>query len=449
VVEAQRLDALVFIAGCDKIVPGMAMAAARLDLPCVFVTAGATLCGRYKGKKFAGGYMVREAAHKLINGEVSLEEYEEMEKSVLMGPGSCPSMETANTMCTLMEHIGLALPGSGTTHAVYTKKLRQARESGRLVMQLLKKNIRPSDYINFESFRNATVMDMAVGGSTNSMIHLPAIAREFGIELTPDFFNEISKNTPHLANVLPSGSYTMLDIEEAGGTIAIAAELKDLLNPDVKAVTQETWGEIVKGHNSENTDAIRTRENPLHEQGSIAILKGTLAPGYACVKQSAVSPKMMVHKGPAVVFESEEDTIAGIQEGKVLRGSVIVLRYEGPKGGPGMREMLAATTQLLGYGLGDSVALVTDGRFSGATRGPCIGHISAEAAVGGPIAFVKDGDIISIDIPNGILDLEVSSEELAKRKENWIPKQIEKSNSYLYRYSKMVGDVWKGAKMDF
>lgn len=449
VVEAQRLDALVFLAGCDKIVPAMAMVSGRLNLPCVFVTAGAMLCGKYKGKRVAGGYMVREAAGKLIKGEMSLEEYEEMEQSVCMGPGSCPSMETANTMCTLMETLGLALPGSGTTHAVYTKKLRQARESGRLVMRLLKENIRPKDYIGFENFRNAAVMDMAVGGSTNSLIHLPAIAHEYGLELTPKFFDEISKSTPHLANVLPSGSYTMLDLEEAGGSVAIAAELGGKhLNLEVKAVTGQTWREVIAGKGSADTDVIRTLENPLHDQGSIAVLQGSLAPGYACVKQSAVAPEMMVHRGPAIVYESEEEVIKGIQSGQVKPGHVIVLRYEGPKGGPGMREMLAATTQILGYGLGTSVALVTDGRFSGATRGPCIGHISPEAAEGGPIAFVRDGDMISIDIPGRRLDLEVTPEELERRRKGWIPKKMEASSSYLYRYSKSVGDVWKGAILE-
>jgi len=446
IVEAQRLDGLVFLASCDKIVPGMAMACARLNLPSVIVTGGPMLAGKYKGKTIAGGYIVREAAKKLIDGEMSVDEYEQMEKSVCMGPGSCPSMETANTMCVVLESIGLSLPGSGTTHAVYTEKLRQARNSGKLVMKLVKENIRPKDYITIQNFNNAITVDMAVGGSTNTLIHLTAIAHEFGIKLTPQLFDDISKKTPHLANVMPSGKYTMLDLDEAGGSVAVVAELGERhLNLDVKAVTGQTWREIIRGRNSQNTDVIRTLSNPLREQGSIAILKGSLAPEGACVKQSAVEPEMMVHRGPAKVYEGEEDVIAAVQKGEIQSGDVVVLRYEGPKGGPGMREMLAATTQIMGYGLGKSVALVTDGRFSGATRGPCIGHITPEAAVGGPIVLVENGDMISIDIPKRILDLEVSIEVLAERRKKLILKEHPESNSYLYRYSKYVGNVWEGA----
>ncbi len=446
IVEAQRLDGLVFLCSCDKIVPGMAMACARLNLPSVMVTGGPMLAGKFQGKTIAGGYIVREAARKLINGEMSVAEYEQMEKSVCMGPGSCPSMETANTMCTVMESIGLSLPGSGTTHAVYTEKLRQARQSGRLVMKLVKENIRPKDYVTIENFKNAIAVDMAVGGSTNSLIHLTAIAREFGIKLTPEMFDEISKKTPHLANVMPSGKYTMLDLDEAGGSVAVVAELGEKhLNLDVKAVTGQTWREIIKGRNSQNTDVIRTLDNPLHEEGSIAILKGSLAPEGACIKQSAVSPEMMAHRGPAKVYETEEAVIEAIHQGEVQSGDVVVLRYEGPKGGPGMREMLAATTQIMGYGLGTSVALVTDGRFSGATRGPCIGHVTPEAAVGGPIALVENGDMINIDIPNRILDLEVSPEVLAERRQRLVLREQPESSSYLYRYSKSVGSVWEGA----
>jgi dihydroxy-acid dehydratase len=446
VVEAQRLDGLVFLASCDKIVPGMAMACARLNLPSVFVTGGPMMAGKFKGETVAGGYIVREAARKLINYEMSIEEYTQMEKSVCIGPGSCPSMETANTMCIALESIGLSLPGSATTHAGFNEKLRQARNSGKLVMKLVKNNIRPKDYITIENFKNAITVIMAVGGSTNSIIHLTAIAREFGIELTPDMFDDISKKTPHLANVMPSGKYTMLDFDEAGGSVALVAELGEKhLNLDVKAVTGDKWRDIIEGRKSQNTDVIRTLSNPIRAEGSIAILRGSLAPDGACVKQSAVAPEMMVHRGPAKVYESEEEVIKAIQSGNIQPGDVIVLRYEGPKGGPGMREMLAATTQIMGYGLGKSVALVTDGRFSGATRGPCIGHVSPEAAIGGPIALVEDGDIINIDIPKRILNLEVSDEVLAGRRKKLKIKKQHESRSYLYRYSKSVSSVWEGA----
>ncbi len=444
--QAQRLDGLVFLAGCDKIIPGMARAAGRLNLPCAFVTGGPMLPGYYKGQSMGGAWQVREAAGKVASGELSEEEYEIMEYSVCTGPGSCPMMGTANTMSCLMEPLGLSLPGSGATHAVHADKIREARATGRLVMDNVQSNRKPKDYITRDTFLNVLRVDMAIGGSTNSTLHLPAIAAEFGVTLTADDFDAAGKSTPQLVNVKPGGKYTLWDMWLAGGLLAVMGELGDrYLNLDLPAATGEKWRDIVKGRKSSNHDVISTTADPYHKQGSLAILKGSLAPGCAVVKQGAVAPAMHVHRGPACVFDSEETAIIAIRGGKVPRGSVVVIRYEGPKGGPGMREMLAATTALMGYGLGDSTAIVTDGRFSGATRGPCIGHVTPEAAVGGPIALVRDGDMISIDIPARKLELEVPEAELKTRRAAWKAPEIPDDMGYLSRYARSVSSVWEGA----
>lgn len=445
-VEGQRMDGLVFLAGCDKIVPGMARSAGRLNLPCTFVTGGPMVPGNYKGQPMGGGWMVREAAGKLASGEITPEEYREMEFSVCTGPGSCPMMGTANTMSCLMEPLGLALPGSGATHAVHAEKLRQARDSGKLAMEMVKSGRRPRDYINRETLLNCIRVDMAIGGSTNTAIHLPAIAAEFGIKLTPEDFDSIGKATPQLVNVVPSGKYTLWDMYLAGGIPAVMGEMGEkYLNLDVVAVTGRKWRDILKDKKSVNHEVIATTEKPYRAQGSLAILKGNLAPECAVVKQGAVSPAMHVHRGPACVFDCEDDAVAAIRNGKVRKGGVVVIRYEGPKGGPGMREMLVATTTLMGFGLGDSTALVTDGRFSGATRGPCIGHVTPEAAAGGPIALIKDGDMVTIDIPNRKLDVDVSPEEMEKRRAAWKAPAVPGGFGYLSRYARSVSSVWEGA----
>lgn len=443
--RAHHFDGLVFLASCDKIVPAMARAAGRLNLPCIIVTGGPMHAGIYKGKDFAG-YQLREAISQLASGEISQEEYNEMEMSVCPGPGSCPMMGTANTMSCLMEPLGLSLPGCGTAHATDAKKLRIARRSGELVMQFVRENRRPRDYITRETFLNTIAVDMAIGGSTNSTIHLPAIAHDFGFELTPDDFEQASRSTPHLVNVRPSGKYTLWDLELAGGIPAVMGELgEDHLNLSLPCVTGQPWREVLKGAHSENTDVLTTLAEPLHPQGGLCILKGNLASEGAVVKQSAVHPDMLTHTGPARPFDCEEDAIAAIRSGNIQPGDVIVIRYEGPKGGPGMREMLSATTALVGAGLGTTTALVTDGRFSGSTRGPCIGHVSPEAYVGGVIALVEPGDMITLDIPNRSLQLHVSDEELARRKANFQPPERKVESSYLRRYSSSVSSVWKGA----
>lgn len=446
VAQAQQLDGLVFLAGCDKIVPAMAMAAGRLNLPCVFVTGGPMMPGIYKGQELAGAWQVREAAGKLRAGEITQKEYDEMEKSVCPTLGSCAMMGTANTMSCMMEALGLSLPGSATTHAVYAEKYRQAKESGLLVVELVKKDTKPRDFVTAASFANALTIDMAIGGSTNSLLHIPAIAAEFGLNVTAEQFEATSRNTPHLVNVKPSGKYSMFDFDRAGGVPAVIKELgAKYLDLDAKTVNGQTLREVIADAENYNTAVITTVANPLHEEGSLAILKGNLAPEGAVVKQSAVADEMQKHTGPARVYDCQEDAEAAIYQGKINRGDVIVIRYEGPKGGPGMREMLAATTALMGFGLGSSTALITDGRFSGATRGPCIGHIAPEAAAGGPIGLVMDGDMITIDIPNRVLVLQVSDEELARRKANWQPVKPKVDSKYLRRYSQQVESVWKGA----
>jgi len=449
VVQAQQLDGIIIIASCDKIVPAGLMAIGRLNIPSVFVTGGPMLPGKFQGRDLAI-YEIREAAGLVQNGKMSQEEFEEMEDCICPTSGSCSMMGTANTMSCVAEIMGLAIPGSSTTHAVYSKKFREAKQSGMIVVDLVEQNIKPKDIVNQKTMQNALAVTMAIGGSTNSTIHLPAIAQEFDLKITPEDFENTSKNTPHLVGVKPSGNYTLYDFDLAGGIPVVIKELGDqYLDLDVMTIMGRSWRTIIEKTANRNPDVITTSKTPLHQQGSLAILKGNLARIGAVVKQSAVVPSMHKHTGPAKVYNSQEDAVDAMFEGKIEHGDVIVLRYEGPKGGPGMREMLVATTVLMGLGLGETTALVTDGRFSGGTRGPCVGHIAPEAAECGPIALIEDGDMITIDIPERKLDLHVSDEILEKRKQNWKPMPIKVESKYLSRYSKLVGSVWEGALLDY
>lgn len=448
VTEAQQLDGLVFLASCDKIVPAMLMAAGRLNLPCVMVTGGPMLPGIFKGKNISI-YEIREAVGKVKTGEMNPEELKEMENCICPTAGSCSMMGTANTMSCIAEVLGLTVPGCSTTHAVYSKKIREAKQSGILIVNLVKKNIRPRGIVNKDSLINAITVDMAIGGSTNSLLHIPAIAHEFGLKIISKDFERISKQTPHLVNVKPSGEYSLIDFDLAGGIPVVIKELgEQYLNLDAQTVNGKSWRKIITNYDNRDTKVITTLINPLHKQGSLAILKGNLAPEGAVVKQSAVNSKMKLHTGPARVFNSQEEAIEYMLAGRINKGDVIVIRYEGPRGGPGMREMLSATSILIGLGLGESTALITDGRFSGATRGPCIGHIAPEAVVGGPIALIENGDIITIDIPNRLLTLHVANKELEFRKKNWKPFIKNIQSKYLRRYSQLVGSVWSGAILE-
>ena len=448
--EGNRLDGLVMLAGCDKIVPAMAMAAGRLNIPSVIVTGGPMMPGYYHGRELAGAWEVREAAGKLARGEISEAEYTEMEQCDCTMVGSCPMMGTANTLSCLMEVLGLALPGGGTVHAVQADKLRQARESGKLVMQLVRENRCPKDYITKASFMNMMRVSAAIGGSTNTFLHIPAIARSFDITIEPEDFNRIGDTTPYLACIKPSGKYTLWDMHLAGGVPAVMKELGGrCLNLDCEAVTGEKWSALLPAFpESRNTEVIHRADQPVAPQGGLIVLKGNLAPEGAGLKRTAVTPSMRVHRGPAKVFEREAAAIEAMKDGRIEKGDVIVIRYEGPKGGPGMREMLNATTTLMGFDLGDSCALVTDGRFSGASRGPCIGHVSPEAAEGGPIALVRDGDMISIDLERKTLELEVSDEELAERRKDWKPLPPMAESHYLQRYARSVSSCWNGAFLE-
>ncbi len=447
--EGQRLDGLVMLASCDKIVPAMAIAAGRLNIPCVIVTGGPMMPSAYKGRAFGGAWEVREAGGKLAAGQITQEEYDEMEQCVCGGVGSCPMMGTANTMSCLMEPLGLSLPGYGTTHATQANKLRCARESGKLVMRLVAEKRCPRDYITYGSFQNMMRVSAAIGGSTNTFLHIPAIAKAFGFRLDPEEFNRIGDSTPYLACIKPSGTYTLWDMHMAGGVPAVMKELGDRLDLTQKAVTGQTWAEVLEHVSGTlNQEVIHHASNPVAPQGGLIVLKGSLAPIGSGLKRTAVDKKMWVHRGPARVFNREMDAILAIRGGNIQKGDVIVIRYEGPKGGPGMREMLAATTTLMGFGLGDSCALVTDGRFSGASRGPCIGHVAPEAAEGGPIALVRDGDMISIDLYKKTLDLEVSQEELERRQAEWSPLPPMVNSCYLDRYRRTVGPTWEGASLE-
>ncbi len=443
---AHQFDALVMIPNCDKNVPGLLMAAARLNIPTVFVSGGPMLAGRVKGCKTSLSSMF-EAVGSYAAGTMTLEDVEEFEAKACPTCGSCSGMYTANSMNCLTEALGMALQGNGTIPAVYSERLKLAKHAGMKVMELLEKNIRPRDIMTEAAFRNALTVDMALGCSTNSMLHLPAIAHEAGVELNLDIANEISSRTPNLCHLAPAGHTYIEELNEAGGVYAVMNELnkKGLLNTDLMTVTGKTVGENIKNVVNKDTNVIRPIDNPYSEVGGIAVLRGNLAPDSCVVKRSAVVPEMLKHEGPARVFDCEEDAIAAIKGGKIVEGDVVVIRYEGPKGGPGMREMLNPTSAIAGMGLGSSVALITDGRFSGASRGASIGHVSPEAAVGGPIALVEEGDIIKIDINANKITLDVSDEVLAERKAKWQPREPKVTTGYLARYASLVTSANTGA----
>ena len=443
---AHHFDALVMIPNCDKNVPGLLMAAARVNVPTVFVSGGPMLAGHVKGKKTSLSSMF-EAVGSYAAGKFTMEDVEEFENNACPTCGSCSGMYTANSMNCLTEVLGMGLKGNGTIPAVYSERIKLAKQAGMAVMDMYRKNIRPRDIMTADAFENALTADMALGCSTNSMLHLPAIANECGIKIDLDMVNKISARTPNICHLAPAGHAYMEHLNEAGGIYAVLNELtkKNLLHTDVMTVTGKTMAENIKGCINKNTDIIRPIDQPYSETGGIAVLKGNLAPDRCVVKRSAVAKEMLVHKGPAKVFNSEEEAIAAITGGKIVKGDVVVIRYEGPAGGPGMREMLSPTSAIAGMGLDKDVALITDGRFSGATRGAAIGHVSPEAVNGGTIAYVQDGDIISIDIPNHSIQLEVSDEELAERKKTTKILVKENLTGYLKRYSKMVSSADKGA----
>ena len=446
---AHQFDALVMVPNCDKNVPGLLMAAARLNLPTVFVSGGPMLAGHVGGQKRSLSSMF-EAVGSYAAGKMTEEEVKEYECKVCPTCGSCSGMYTANSMNCLTEALGMGLPGNGTIPAVYSERIKLAKRAGYAVMDMLYKGITARDIITKESIINALTVDMALGCSTNSMLHLPAIAHEIGFDFDISYANEISKKTPNLCHLAPAGPTYMEDLNEAGGVPAVMKQLADngLLNTSCITVTGKTLGENVKNAVNLNPEVIRTMDNPYSENGGLAVLKGNLAPDGSVVKRSAVVPEMMVHEGRARVFDCEEDAIEAIKGGKIVAGDVVVIRYEGPKGGPGMREMLNPTSAIAGMGLGSSVALITDGRFSGASRGASIGHVSPEAAVGGPIALVEEGDMILIDIPNLKMELKVSDEELAKRKAAWAPREPKVTTGYLSRYEKMVTSGNQGAVLE-
>ncbi len=442
---AHGFDGLVMVPNCDKNVPGLLMAAARVNIPTVFVSGGPMLAGRVEGKKTSLSSMF-EAVGSYNAGKISDEKLNEYECKTCPTCGSCSGMYTANSMNCLTEALGMGLRGNGTIPAVYSARIELAKHAGMAVMEMVKKNICPRDIMTKEALMNALTVDMALGCSTNSMLHLPAIAHECGVELNLDIANKISERTPNLCHLAPAGRTYMEDLDEAGGVYAVMKELtkKGLLNTDCMTVTGKTIGENIKDCVNLNTDVIRPAENPYSETGGIAVLKGNLAPEGSVVKRSAVVPEMLVHEGPARVFDCEEDAQAAINAGKICAGDVVVIRYEGPKGGPGMREMLNPTSAIMGMGLGNSVALITDGRFSGATRGACVGHITPEAASGGMIGVVEEGDIISINIPENTIELKVDEKILSERLKNFVPKKKELSG-YLKRYAKAVSGGASGA----
>ena len=443
-------DALVFIPNCDKIVPGMLMAAARLDIPSIFISGGPMMAGKFKGKKVSVADMFEMVGSVKAN-KVTEEDLKEAEDVACPGVGCCAGMFTANSMNCLTEALGMALPGNGTVLAVEAARIRLAKETGRKIMELLEKDIRPSQIMTREGFMNALVADMALGCSTNTALHLPAISHEAGITLDFNIFDEISKKTPQLCKLAPASRHHIEDLTDAGGIQAVLAELSklDILNLDVMTTTGKTVGENIKDVNVLDYDVIRSVDNPYSADGGIAILWGNLAPDGAVVKKGAVAEKMLVHKGPARIFSSEEASAEAILGGKITHGDVIVIRYEGPKGGPGMQEMLTPTSAVAGMGLGETVALITDGRFSGATRGASIGHISPEAAEGGPIALIEEGDIISIDIPNRKLDIMISDAELEERKKKWQKPEPKIKTGYLARYQKVVSSASSGAIINY
>ena len=446
---AHQFDALVMVPNCDKNVPGLLMAAARLNIPTVFVSGGPMMAGRVGGEKRSLSSMF-EAVGSYAAGTMTEDQVDEFVNKVCPTCGSCSGMYTANSMNCLTEALGMGLQGNGTIPAVYSERLRLAKHAGMKVMEMLEKNIRPRDIMTEKAFMNALTVDMALGCSTNSMLHLPAIAHEAGVELNVDIANEISAKTPNLCHLAPAGFTYMEDLNEAGGVYAVMNELnkKGLLHTDLMTVTGKTVGENIAGCVNRNPEVIRPVENPYSTTGGIAVLKGNIAPDSCVVKRSAVVPEMMVHEGPARVFDCEEDAIAAIKGGQIVAGDVVVIRYEGPKGGPGMREMLNPTSAIAGMGLGSSVALITDGRFSGASRGASIGHVSPEAAVGGPIALIEEGDIIKIDIPANTINVAVSDEELETRRAKWQPREPKVTTGYLARYASMVTSGNRGAVLE-
>lgn len=446
---AHQFDALVMVPNCDKNVPGLLMAAARVNVPTVFVSGGPMLAGHVKGCKTSLSSMF-EAVGAYTAGKINEDDLKEYEEKTCPTCGSCSGMYTANSMNCLTEALGMGLKGNGTIPAVYSERIKLAKHAGMQVMELYRRNIRPRDIMIKEAILNALTVDMALGCSTNSMLHLPAIAHEVGFDFDIAFANPISEKTPNLCHLAPAGHTYMEDLNEAGGVYAVMNELLEagLLNPDCMTVTGKTIGENVKGCVNKNPEVIRPIDNPYSKTGGLAVLKGNLAPDGGVVKRSAVAEEMMVHEGPARVFDCEEDAIAAIKGGRIVDGDVVVIRYEGPKGGPGMREMLNPTSAIAGMGLGSTVALITDGRFSGASRGASIGHVSPEAAVGGPIALVEEGDIISINIPEMKLDIKVSDEEMAARRAKWQPRQPKVTTGYLARYASMVTSGNRGAILE-
>lgn len=446
---AHQFDALVMVPNCDKNVPGLLMAAARINVPTVFVSGGPMMAGHVQGHKTSLSSMF-EAVGAYSAGKMTQQEVEEFENQACPTCGSCSGMYTANSMNCLTEVLGMGLQGNGTIPAVYSARIRLAKQAGMKVMEMCEKNIRPRDIMTEDAILNALTVDMALGCSTNSMLHLPAIAHEIGMDFDITFANEISEKTPNLCHLAPAGPTYMEDLNEAGGVYAVMHELdkKGLLHTDCMTVTGKTVGENIKDCENKNPQVIRPIENPYSETGGLAVLTGNLAPDGSVVKRSAVVAEMMVHEGPARIFESDEEACEAILGGKINPGDVVVIRYEGPKGGPGMREMLNPTSAIAGMGLGESVALITDGRFSGASRGASIGHVSPEAAVGGPIALLKEGDKIRIDIPNLKLEAALTEEELAGRRAQWQPRQPKVTTGYLARYAAMVTSGNRGAILE-
>ena len=443
---AHPFDGLVMVVACDKNVPGLLMAAARLNIPSIVISGGAMLAGHFEGHKVSYSN-ISEAVSQFRTGKITPIQFEDLENKACPSCGSCSGMFTANSMNCLSEVLGMALPGNGTIPAVYSARLRLAKESGMKIMDLVRDDLKPRDIMTRDAFMNALAIDMALGCSTNSMLHLPAIAHECGIDLDLSVANEISKHTPNLCHLAPAGNHYIEELDEAGGIRAVMAEIAKLgfLKTDLMTVTGKTVAENIKGAKILNTEIIHTVDNPISKEGGIAVLKGNLAPEGSVVKRSAVAPEMMHHKGKARVFDCEEDALNAIYGGKINAGEVVVIRYEGPKGGPGMREMLNPTSAIMGSGLGNCVALITDGRFSGATRGAAIGHVSPEAAVGGPIALIKEGDMIEIDIPANTISVDVSDEEMTKRRAEWKPRTPRVNTGYLARYAKLVSSGCKGA----
>ncbi|MCI8337098.1 MAG: dihydroxy-acid dehydratase [Lachnospiraceae bacterium] len=446
---AHQFDALVMVPNCDKNVPGLLMAAARMNIPTVFVSGGPMLAGHVKGQKTSLSSMF-EAVGAHAAGKMTAEDVDDYVCNACPTCGSCSGMYTANSMNCLTEAIGMGLQGNGTIPAVYSQRIQLAKHAGMKVMELLEKNIRPRDILTKEAFENALTVDMALGCSTNTMLHLPAIAHEAGVEINLDIANEISERTPNLCHLAPAGHHYMEELNEAGGIYAVMNELmeKGLLHTDLITATGKTVKENISGAANRNPEIIRPLDNPYSEKGGIAVLRGNIAPDSCVVKRSAVVPEMLVHEGPARVFDCEEDAIAAIKGGKIVAGDVVVIRYEGPKGGPGMREMLNPTSAIAGMGLGSSVALITDGRFSGASRGASIGHVSPEAAAGGPIGLIEEGDVIAIDIPANTINVKVSDEVLAERRAKWQPREPKIQTGYLARYAKMVTSADRGAVLE-